>query len=256
VARYIHLDISISGDSTSISMAGLKDWVNGEIQKDDGTFMKVPLPIVETDFLLRIRAKEGDRIPLSKTCRFILDLRAAGFNISLFTADLLLLSEHTLQILKQAGIPTGSLSLDKTNQPYLDFRNLLYDRRWVCHRHQGLLTELSNLEQSNEGKIDHPKVMEEIIVLSDGTVKKEMVEGTKDMSDATAGAVYNCLVNSNTPHNLETMREIFRKISETKPTPISQVDSLILSDSQGRQILGTKEDSASKIADIMRKMRR
>ena len=131
VARFIHLDISFSGDASGIAMSCIKEWKQIEVEKEDGTFSRELAPVIETDFVMRIKARDGDRIPIHKIRKFILDLRAAGFNVYMFSADLLLASEDTLQLLKKAGIRAEYFSVDKTNQPYVDFRNMAYEKRWI-----------------------------------------------------------------------------------------------------------------------------
>ena len=103
------------------------------LEREDGSIAKTRVPIIETDFAFRLKAKEGDEIPLHKIRELLLDLRANGFNIKKFSSDLRLASADTLQILKKAGFNVEYLSVDKTDKPYLDLRNLIYEKRWVCH---------------------------------------------------------------------------------------------------------------------------
>jgi len=248
VPRFLHLDISISGDSTSLSMAGIKEWTQGHVEKEDGTFNIVPLPVIETDFVLELKARDGDRIPLHKTRKLVLDLRARGFHIALFTADLLLLSEDTFQILQKAGIKTESLSLDKSNQPYLDFRNLVYEKRWVCYNHKKLFAELINLEQDpTTHKIDHP------VSFRDG---EEVVKGSKDLTDAVAGAVFSCLTNTAAPVDLAAMRQVFDKLHDKKLPLQLEEAKLPMTDSAGTEIIGVKHgNQLNKVLDVMNRLR-
>lgn len=256
VARYLHLDISFSQDASAISMAGLQGWMPGEIEKEDGTFMRVPLPIIETDFVLRLKAKDGDRIPIHKIRKLVLDLRALGFNIKMFTSDLLLAAEDTIQILNKAGIKAEYFSLDKTVQGYMDFRNLVYERRWVGYHNQILLTELKHLEQDGDGKVDHPKIVKDILFLPDGGVKEEVVAGSKDSADAVAGAVAKCLMAVKVPLDLETMKGLFKQIADASPKMDDEKPPMPLIDSQGKEIVGIRTSGQiTKVVDMMRKMR-
>jgi hypothetical protein len=256
VPRFIHLDVSISSDNYCIAMSGVRDWTEIDSQTPEGTFIKTKVPVVETDFAMVLKAKEGDRIPLDKVQKLVLDLRYMGFNIELVTADLVLLSESTRQVLTKAGIPTESLSLDKTMKPYLDFKNMIYERRWVCHFIQRLLTEISNLEESQEKqKIDHPKTLVKIITLPDGTTRREEVPGTKDLTDSVAGSVYSCATRSSPAMDIAMMKDTFKRINANRGVSSENIH-IPLADASGNEIVGIQQGSnMTKMADIMRRLR-
>jgi hypothetical protein len=255
VPRFIHLDISISGDNYCLASSAVRDWTEIDSPTPEGLFVKTKVPIIETDFAMCLKAKEGDRIPLDKVQKFILDLRYMGFNIALVTADLVLLSESTRQVLTKAGIKTESLSLDKTMKPYLDFKDMIYEKRWVCHFIQRLVTEIANLED-NDGKIDHPKTIVKVITLPDGSTRREEIKGTKDLADAVAGSVYSCSTKSSPAMDVTMMKETFQKIAQT--TSVEEpVPNLKFTDSAGKEIVGIHEGSGNvqRMADIMRRLR-
>lgn len=257
IPRCIHVDISFAHDATGISMSGIREWKVIDVQNPDGTYRKERAPVVETDFVMRVKAKEGSRIPIHKIRKFVLDLRAAGFLIQKFTADLQLLSEDTKQLLIAAGIPSEDFSLDKTPQPYFDFRNLVYEKRWVCHRHQMLLLELKNLEQSPlDKKINHPDKFQEVEFLAEGGIKEVVLEGSKDLADSVAGSVINCISIAAIPIDTKLMSDLLNKTSSTKtlqeedPTGKMAVDP-----STGQPIIGIKEkDSIQRISDIFKRI--
>lgn len=257
-ARFIHLDISFSGDASGIAMSGIKEWRQIDVEREDGTFVKDMAPVIETDFVMRIKAKEGDRIPIHKLRKFILDLRAQGVNIFKFTADLRLASEDTLQLLQRAGINADYLSLDKTNKPYVDFRNMVYEHRWVCHRHPMLFFELKHLEQSPlDGKIDHPEKVVDVEILSDGNIQEVAMEGTKDVSDAVVGSVTSALYESKKPINVPFMQELLAKTrtkaDEDKEDAATRI--FAFKDSTGQEIVGNKTpDGVTKINEMLRKL--
>ena len=262
VPRFMHYDISFAGDASGLSMCGVKDWKQVQVQNPDGTYRTEMVPIIETDFSLRIKAHDGDRIPLHKIRKLVLDLKQLGYDIHKFTADLQLASEDTQQLLSSAGINTDSLSMDKNNKGYFDFRNLVFENRWICHWSDGLLTELKYLEQSPlDGKVDHPKEVLETEILEDGTVKETKIQGTKDLSDATAGAVVSCLWANERPMDTKLMSDMFKKTSVSN-TPQGgtilqeEITKLIpMKDSKGETIIGTKQgDQIEKINDIFRRL--
>lgn len=255
VPRCIHLDISFSHDATGIAMSGIKDWKQINVENPDGTFREEMVPIIETDFVMRLKAKQGDRIPIHKIRKLVLDLRAAGFNIVKFSSDLQLASEDTIQILTQAGIESEIFSLDKKNQGYFDFRNLVCEKRWICHNHSLLYIELKNLEQSAlDGKVDHPDKVIEKEYFADGTFRENVFEGTKDISDAVAGSVVQCLYSKKVPMNVQLMTNLIKQATTVNSDPTENIRKLVQTP-EGVEIQGTKHgDHLNKINDIFRRM--
>lgn len=212
VPRFIHVDIAYSnksgsGDALGLSMSCISGWVDRTVEDmEDGGQMKIEkCPIVETDFAMRIIGRPGDKIPLNKIRKFIIDLkRVYNFNVRLATYDLDLLSEDSKQILERVGIKSESLSLDKNPQIYRGFRDLVHDKRWCCHRNGYLHFELVNLEDDpDKNKIDHPNEVVDMEILENGDSRDVVVRGSKDMADATAGSVENALRSSVAPPSAE-----------------------------------------------------
>jgi hypothetical protein len=188
--RAIHVDIAFSQDALGFACSTIAGWRNMDVEMPDGTFSKQQMPIVETDFCFRLVAKEGDRIPLHKVRKFILDLKARGLNVKKVTFDLRMASEDTIQILNKAGIETDYLSVDKDIKPYMDFKNLVFECRWICHMHNYLMFELKHLEMDRDkGKIDHPDKVKDIEILGDGGIRDVVMTGSKDISDSVVGSV-------------------------------------------------------------------
>jgi len=250
--RFFHYDIAFSGegDACALSMAGVKEWRSVDIQNEDGTYRKDMVPIVETDFSVRIKARPGDRIPFHKIRKLVLDIRAAGYFIELFTADLKNMSEDTQQLLTAAGITTDDLSLDRTLQPYFSFRDVVQEGRWVCHHLPLLITELDNLEHDKiEGKIDHP----DRFIDRDASGEEKVLKGSKDLADATAGAVHNAL-KSKKPMNFDLISKMMDRTS-TKAQDTTENISRLTETKKGETIVGTKQgDTVDKINDIFKRM--
>lgn len=256
IPRCIHLDISFSQDASGLAMSGISNWKAIDVQNPDGTYRKEMAPIVETDFAMRIKAREGNRIPIHKVRKFVLDLKAEGFKILKFTADLRLASEDTLQLLQAAGIPAEYFSVSKTNQPYFDFRNLVHEKRWVCYLHKLLFIELKNLEQdTSTGLVDHPEKIQDIEFSEDGTMQEISLEGTKDVSDAVVGSVVQCIYNKKSPMNTQLLEEVLRKVNIVTPT--SQGMGSLFSSSEGKSIVGVKEgDGMKKLDSVLKNLYR
>ena len=262
--RFIHYDISFTNDASGLSMCGVKDWKYAEVQNPDGSYRKELVPVIETDFCLRLKAFDGDRLPPHKVRKLVLDLRQMGINIRKFTADLQMAAEETLQLLSSVGIETEYISLDKTNKIYYDFRNLVFEKRWICHRQSLLLTELSYLQQGPDGKVDHPDKILETRVLEDGTVKEDRQEGSKDLADSVAGSVATCLYCNERPMDTVMMSNLLKKgaldpIKQSGGSTLMQEDItkiLPLKDSGGGLIIGTvsRDGQIEHINSIFRRL--
>ena len=259
VPRFIHMDIAFSSDACGLAMSGVKEWKQVMVEKPDGTYMKEMSPIIETDFVMRIKAKEGDRIPIHKVREFIFDLRANGIHIQKFTADLPLASQDTLQLLQREGIEAENQSVDKTNQPYFDFRNLIYERRWVSHRHQMLLFELKHLEQDpQDGKVDHPIKVADIEFLDEGGIREVVMMGSKDCSDAVVGSVTQCLYSVKRPMDFALMGKLLKKTGTQIVSPeedIQQTANQLTRTPDGQEIIGIKRrDGIDKVNEIFKRI--
>ena len=214
--RFIHYDMGLTGDAFGLACSSIVGWDDQIMEKEDGTFSKIRVPVIETDFALRLKAKEGDEIPLHKVRKFILDLRARGFNIKKVTADLRLLSADSLQILKNAGIDADYLSVDKDIQHYLNFRNLVYEKRWKFHKQPFLHFELKFLEvDKDKGKIDHPEQVKDIELLEAGGYQEVVMKGSKDLADAVCGSIASCIL-SEAPMDIDRMNETMKNLGKEK----------------------------------------
>lgn len=254
VPRFIHYDISYSGDgdACSLAMSAIKEWTLVDIQNEDGSYRKDAVPIVETDFVVRIKAHPGDRIPFWKVRKMVLDIRAAGFRIALFTADLDNMSEDTKQLLTQAGIPTDKLSLDRTIQPYFSFRDLVQEGRWICHNVPLLFTELDFLEHDKiENKVDHP----DKFIYKELGKEDQVLKGSKDMADAVAGSVFSAIRASKKPINFDLLSKILDKTGSKSTEPDEDMTKL-LRPSQGSPIIGTQQPGGAidRINDIFKRL--
>ena len=104
------------------------------------------------------------------------------------------MSTDTKQLLTQAGIECDYISMDREVEPYLNFRDVVVDKRWVCHSIPMLIFELVNLEHDKEKqKVDHPGKIVEIQFLPDGDSHEVVLMGSKDMADAVSASVYGLL---------------------------------------------------------------
>ena len=252
VIRYIHLDISFSGDALGLAMSGIREYTEIDVEKEDGSFVPQRMPIIETDFVMRIKAREGNRIPLFKVRKLVLDLKRMGFRIK-FSADLKLASEDTTQILSRAGVEVKYLSVDKTDKAYLIWRNLVYEKRWSMHYHAMTLFEAKHLEHDAERrKVDHPNEVKDIEILESGDIRDVVMIGSKDCTDAIVGSIDNCLSDSEVPIDYSGMNRVMTGLVSEVTT---EDKTIVMRDSSGKEIVGIKDgDKMKKLSDIFKKL--
>jgi hypothetical protein len=171
---FIHVDLALNkegkGDYAGLAMAHLDGWNEDPITKERSKK-------VEVDLAERIGAGPTGEIRFSDVREKIYALKAMGFTIRLVTFDGFN-SADAIQILRSKGIRSELLSVDRIMEPYDTLKELIYDLRIKCHKMPKLKEELSRLEQTKAAKIDHPE------------------GGSKDVSDAVCGAVYNVIKNT------------------------------------------------------------
>jgi hypothetical protein len=204
--HYIHLDLSLSGDAAGIAMAHIsgykplytKKLTDDQIKYGDEVEYDASLPIITIDFMLRIKPpKKPNKISLPKIRDFIIYLKQGlGINIELVTADQFQ-SAQLLQELSDFGIRTSNLSVDRTTDPYFTLASLFDEDRIKMYDYKPFKDELFGLSYfAGSKKIDHPK------------------DGSKDVSDAVAGSIYNAIKSSDKSNNTaQSLVDLFVKVN-------------------------------------------
>ncbi|MHC4332499.1 MAG: hypothetical protein ACYSUV_01965 [Planctomycetota bacterium] len=180
MARFVHLDLATQ------SMAGLAichlvghKLIEG-VQNATGEPFNEYRLIVEYDFILTIVAGRIKPISLEKIQNFIFWLRnKCGYRFAMVTADQFQ-SAMPLQMLEARNIPVGNLSVDKDDKVYTAWRQSAEELRLRLYRQDQMMQETESLVKVIKGaakkmKVDHPK------------------DGSKDTSDAAAGAYFNAI---------------------------------------------------------------
>jgi len=260
VPRFVHGDIAFSRDAYGLAMSCVSGWKENPRTQEDGSIVVDKVPVVETDFVMRIKAPEDDEIDLTKVRKFLITLKKSfGFNIVLCTFDLKLASTDTTQILEKAGIPCKYESIDKNPQWYRSFRDdLVKNGRWICHRHGYLHFELSHLEEDpNTNKIDHPKEAVVPITKEDGSLDEIVLEGSKDCADSVVVSSEKAREACKTPPDIDIMKKAFEKKEEDPFSDLWWVDEGSIRGGK-KKIEEKKEealrnDLASKYKNIFRK---
>jgi hypothetical protein len=167
--RFIHVDLGLKRDKTGLAMvhcSGLK-----EVQTSIGI---EKLPIINVDFVWQWRAKANEEINFASVRDMITRL-ARKFSVGLISFDQWQ-SADMLQSLKSWGHNAEWHLVKKTD--YDTLQTAIYDGRLRGFWDEQLVeNELLKLKLINNNKIDHPAT------------------GEKDMADALAGAVFQCVTH-------------------------------------------------------------
>jgi phage terminase large subunit-like protein len=194
VKYFIHVDLAQKHDYCAVALAHVDSWVNVSV----GSNFKEIHPVVQVDAIRYWKPTKTKSVDFADVRDYIIALRRRGFDIKLCTFDRWN-SHDTMNILThEHGIPTEILSVDKKH--YDDFLSVMYDKRLVGPKVDLLIEELKELRQVQKATkviIDHPR------------------KGSKDLSDAVCGAIFDAVEGTPRPVNLEvevlTLRDLHKR---------------------------------------------
>lgn len=189
--RFIHMDMSM-GAVDAMGFAMVHPTHFRMLERTDlasQRLAKMAMPVWELDLAFRIvREKSKEVLDFGKIRSFIVWLRSQGFKIAGVSCDLRTLSYETRNILKQLGFNSSYLSLDIKKDGYDTFRQVVQEDRFRCYRHDYLMVEAMNLEDTGK-KIDHPAKFDIGFKLFEEEEEFMPTVGSKDITDAVAGAI-------------------------------------------------------------------
>ncbi len=176
---YVHADLAQRVDKCAVAVAHVESWATVEVMNQ---YTQI-VPLVVVDMIAWWEPQKSGPVNLSDVKNWIVNLRRRGVNLGLVTFDRWN-SFDIQQELREVGIRSETLSVAKKH--YEDLAMLVYEDRIALPHLELLLTELTELKVVNDKKVDHPR------------------KGSKDLSDAMTGAVFNAI--SRTPR--DTNQEI------------------------------------------------
>jgi hypothetical protein len=166
ISYFGHLDLAVNrkkGDKLGFSVGHISGY-----REIDG----VEKPLITIDIAMAITAPPGGEILFDDIKQMIYYLESKGFSFDTITADSWN-SVDMLQSIRNHGISSAILSVDKEMAPYESLKKAVYENRIKCHQYDLLKKELERLELVNGEKVDHPKTF------------------SKDCADSVCGVVYN-----------------------------------------------------------------
>lgn len=168
---FLHVDLAQKHDHCAVAMAHVESWVSMKIA---GT-MTEAAPKVIVDAVRFWTPTTDKSVDFTDVKDYIIQLRERGFNLRLVTFDRWN-SHDLMQQLKNYNINTELLSVAKKH--YEDMAMVVTEERLHGPRIQLLVDELLQLRITRADKVDHPR------------------KGSKDLSDAVCGAVYNAIAHT------------------------------------------------------------
>ncbi len=182
-----HADLALTGDRAGFAMAHVVEWEDFAARDYEGDVARYErLPLVNVDVAIALeadmRAEPPREIQLRTIRKLVFELRRRGFAIGRMTLDGWQ-SQDTKQLLEVAGVEAAIVSMDRSEDPYRLLRTMVEEGRadlaWTPDWGPLLRSELLGLVQDpRTRKVDHPP---------------EVEGGSKDVSDAVAGAVWGAV---------------------------------------------------------------
>ena len=181
---YVHVDLAKKHDHCAVTLAHVDHWQ----QKQIGGLAKMtePAPVIKVDAVRWWTPTSDKTVDFVAVRDYIVSLRQRGFNVRLVTFDRWR-SDDMMDFLNGIGMRSEILSVDIKH--YTDLQMVIQEGRIVGPNVPLLIKELLRLRIMPNGKVDHPRT------------------GSKDLADATCGAVYNAI--SQTPRNQFDKIEVY-----------------------------------------------
>ena len=176
----VHVDKMFPKIDDKLKKDLYKEGINIEFVQDDPDLIVARKGVV-VDLAIQLVAQNGTEVQMSDVRKFILLLKNKyNFNIIFATYDGWE-SRDSIQLLLQNGINAEYFSVDKNNNSYETWKELMYQQLFKCYPHQIAFRECKELIL-RDGKVDHP----------DKSWDREVLEGidngSKDVIDAIVGA--------------------------------------------------------------------
>ena len=181
VKYFMHVDLAQKHDHCAVALAHVDGWVTMKI----GENFKQAAPRIVVDAVRYWTPTASKSVDFTEVKDYITSVRDKGFNLKLVTFDRWN-SHDMMQQLGVHGIKTEILSVAKKH--YEDMSLTLTEERLHGPHIQLLIDELLQLRIMKD-KVDHPR------------------KGSKDLSDAVCGAVFNAI--SLTPPDQDKEVEIY-----------------------------------------------
>lgn len=165
---YIHVDLARKHDRCVVSMAHVAGWRRRGMMGSE-EFM----PVIKVDLVRYWTPSRGKQVDFAEVRDFVVSIIHRGFNVAKITFDQWQ-SDEMIKFFNRMGVSSDVLSVGL--QHYMDLKLIITEGRGEAPYNEILRRELKQLFITKNGKnVDHPRTK----------------EGSKDISDAVCGAVFN-----------------------------------------------------------------
>ena len=168
---YIHVDLARKHDHCAVSMAHVEKWE----QRSIGGKLTEPAAVVKVDCVRWWTPTTEHNVDFTDVKEYIIALKRRGFNIRLVTFDRWQ-SDDLIHQLREYGLRSENLSVAKKH--YTDMAMVVHEGRLSGPDIELLKNELLRLRIMPNDKVDHPRT------------------GSKDLADATCGAIFNAIAHT------------------------------------------------------------
>lgn len=188
LVRAVSVDQSTTGDATCIAMSH----VESDPERIDPN-TNDPLKVFVTDFTIMIIPK-GGIINLDAIKYFIYDLITLGNVAVRYVSYDGFQSEASKQFLKRMGINVEYISVDKQNEPYMNFIDYVFHNRYYVGKNLHVKNNMKSIQmvkrkQTGTTKIDHMKG--DLVHQDDNPWELNQIGiNAKDSLDAVVGSLY------------------------------------------------------------------
>lgn len=184
---FIHLDTSGGkGDNCGISCIACMGYVHrNRYSEETGNEETTKQMLYRQVFSAGLSARKDSEISFQKIVDFLYYLKfELGWNVKAVSTDGYM-GQFLRQQIASVGFPVVDyVSLDRKPDGYLTFQSILSEQRIAMIKLRLLESEIVRLERNNvTGKVDHPPI-----------------DGSKDIADSLAGALYNATLHESDLH--------------------------------------------------------
>lgn len=201
--RYMHVDLAVKHDSIGVSMGHVSGWKKVLVREDNNIETEKELPIIQLDFLGKIKPDGGELFISDVRELIINELARRGFNLRLITFDQFS-SLDTIQTLVREGFAVDRLSLDRTTAyVVVDWDKPTKTRRvstggnyiaaWQSLRNA--LTDRRLKMPPNDDFIEEAKHAERRIKGSKIVIDCQSSALSLDLLESVAGTIFNAINN-------------------------------------------------------------
>jgi hypothetical protein len=141
--RCVAIDLGRVRNPTGFSIGYVKGWKSVDRKGQDGRVYQENLPVVVTEFIIRISPVQGEEVKFWQVREFLFSFIQHGIPIKYAVLDHWQ-SDDFAQLLKDQGIDAKQVKTDIKS--YETFKSAVYEGRFKCYNYKPLYDEMMLLE--------------------------------------------------------------------------------------------------------------